>query len=109
MKSASVYSTREKRQRVLNPWRLTDVLYRAPGSDKWEVKDWDWAISEIAKRIKKTRDEYFEEKDANGVTGNRCLAICQMGSANINNEEDYLVNKFMRSMGVIDLDHCARL
>ena len=89
----------EKRQRVLNPWRLTDVLYRAPGSDRWEVKDWDWAISEIAKRIKKTRDEYFEEKDANGVTVNRCLAICQMGSANINNEEDYLVNKFMRSMG----------
>ena len=61
----------------------------------------------IAKRIK-TRDEHFE-KDANGVTVNRCLAICQMGSANINNEEDYLVNKLMRSLGVIDLDHCARL
>ncbi len=99
-----------KRQRVLNPGRLTEVLYRAPGSSKWEVKDWDWAIPEIAKRIKKTRDEHFEEKDANGVTVNRTLALCQMGSANINNEEDYLVNKLMRgALGVVDLDHCARL
>lgn len=100
----------KKRQRVLNPGRLTEVLYRAPGSSKWEVKDWDWAIPEIAKRIKKTRDEHFEEKDANGVTVNRTLALCQMGSANINNEEDYLVNKLMRgALGVVDLDHCARL
>ncbi|OPX89841.1 MAG: Formate dehydrogenase subunit alpha precursor [Pelotomaculum sp. PtaB.Bin104] len=100
----------KKRQRVLNPGRLTEVLYRAPGSNQWEVKDWDWAIPEIAKRVKKTRDEHFEEKDANGVTVNRTMAICQMGSANINNEEDYLVNKLMRgALGVVDLDHCARL
>ncbi len=100
----------KKRQRVLNPNRLTEVLYRAPGSNQWEVKDWDWAIPEIAKRVKKTRDEHFEEKDANGVTVNRTMAICQMGSANINNEEDYLINKLMRgALGVVDLDHCARL
>ncbi len=100
----------KKRQRVLNPNRLTKVLYRAPGSAKWEEKTWDWAIPEIAKRVKKTRDEHFEAKDANGVTVNRCLALCQMGSANINNEEDYLINKLLRgTMGVIDLDHCARL
>ncbi len=100
----------KKRQRVLNPGRLTEVLYRAPGSSEWEVKDWDWAIPEIAKRVKKTRDEHFEEKDHNGVTVNRIMAICQMGSANINNEEDYLINKLMRgSLGVVDLDHCARL
>lgn len=106
-----VYNIIDKnRKRVPNPGRLTEVLYRAPGSTKWEVKDWDWAIPEIAKRVKKTRDEHFEEKDANGVTVNRTMAICQMGSANINNEEDYLVNKLMRgALGVVDLDHCARL
>jgi formate dehydrogenase major subunit len=100
----------ENRQRIPNPWRLTKVLYRAPGGTQWEEKDWDWALSEIAKRVKKTRDEHFEAKDAKGVTVNRCMAICQMGSANINNEEDYLVNKLMRgALGVVDLDHCARL
>ena len=108
---SDVYNIIDKnRKRVPNPGRLTEVLYRAPGSAKWEVKDWDWAIPEIAKRVKKTRDEHFEAKDANAVTINRCLAICQMGSANINNEEDYLVNKLMRgALGVVDLDHCARL
>ncbi len=49
----------KKRQRVLNPNRLTKVLYRAPGGTKWEEKTWDWAIPEIAKRVKKTRDEHF--------------------------------------------------
>ena len=100
----------KKRQRELNPNRLTKVLYRAPGGAKWEEKTWDWAMPEIAKRVKKTRDEHFTAKDDQGVTVNRCLAICQMGSANINNEEDYLLNKLMRgALGVVDLDHCARL
>lgn len=108
---SDVYTIVDKnRQRVLNPGRLTEVLYRAPNSDKWEVKDWEWALSEIAKRVKKTRDETFEEKDENGVTVNRTMAICQMGSANVNNEEDYIINKLMRGgLGVVDLDHCARL
>ena len=100
----------KKKGRILNPGRLTEVKYRAPGSGEWVTKDWDWAFSEIAKRVKKTREEHFEDKDEKGVTVNRCKAICQMGSANINNEEDYLINKIMRgSLGVIDLDHCARL
>ena len=108
---SDVYSIVDKnRQRVLNPGRLTEIYYRAPGGAKWEVKDWDWAISEIAKRIKKTRDEHFEEKDHNGVTVNRSLSIVQMGSANINNEEDYLLNKLTRgALGLVDIDHCARL
>ncbi|MDD4170292.1 MAG: twin-arginine translocation signal domain-containing protein [Desulfotomaculaceae bacterium] len=111
MALTDVYTIVDKNhQRVPNPNRLTKVLYRAPGGTQWEEKTWDWAIPEIAKRVKKTRDEHFEEKDDKGVTVNRTMAICQMGSANINNEEDYLVNKLMRgSLGVVDLDHCARL
>ncbi len=98
-----------KRRRVANDRRLTEVLYRAPGSDKWEKKDWNWALSEIAKRIKKTRDETFEEKDENGVTVNRTQAIAQLGSASIDNEENYLMHKLMRALGVVNMDHHARL
>ena len=50
-----------KRNRITNDRRLTEVLYRAPGSSAWEKKDWDWALSEIAKRIKKTRDETLKK------------------------------------------------
>ena len=78
-----------KRNRITNDRRLTEVLYRAPGSSAWEKKDWDWALSEIAKRIKKTRDETFEEVDENGVTVNRTQAIAHLGSASVDNEENY--------------------
>src|SRR4051812_28784419 len=37
-------------QLTVNPNRLTKVLYRAPGSDRWEEKPLDWAMDEIAKR-----------------------------------------------------------
>jgi len=57
------------RQLSTSPLRLHTVMYRAPGSAEWQEKDWDWAISEIAKRVKKTRDESWvstvkvEDKD----------------------------------------------
>ncbi len=46
-KGASVFQTTGN-----NTNRLTKVLYRAPGSDKWQEKSWDWAIGEIAKKVK---------------------------------------------------------
>lgn len=97
------------RKRKVNDQRVMDVLYRAPGSTKWEKKDWDWALTEIAKRVKNTRDATFEEKDANGVTVNRTEAIAHIGSASCDNEENYLFQKMMRSLGVINIDHHARL
>jgi len=44
-------------QYTVNPSRLTQILYRAPYSDHWEVKSLEWAMEEIAQRVKKTRDE----------------------------------------------------
>ncbi len=103
------YMYDEKKKMIPNPNRLTKVLYRAPYSDKWEEKSWDWALTEIAKRIKKTRDETFEQKDENGVTVNRTTAISHLGSAMCNNEENYLFHKLVRAIGIINIDHCARL
>ena len=44
------------RQISENPWRITKPLYRAPKSSEWREVSWDWAYSEIAKRVKKSRD-----------------------------------------------------
>src|SRR6266702_4004664 len=41
-------------QYTVNASRLTQVLHRAPYSDHWEVKSLDWAMEQIAQRIKKT-------------------------------------------------------
>lgn len=101
--------SKKHKPRVLNPRRLTKPLYRAPGSTQWEEKSWDWMLSEIAKRIKKTRDETFEEKDANGVTVNRTTAINTLGSASLDNEENYLLHKMFRALGIVNIEHHARL
>lgn len=74
------YKTIEKGgNRVINKLRVTKPLYRAPGSTKWEEKSWDWALSEVAKRIKKTRDVSFEETDdkSNGQQNHRHCHLWQ--------------------------------
>ena len=92
-----------------NDRRMTKVLYRAPNSDKWEEKTWDWALPEIAKRIKKTRDEGFTPTDKDGRVINRTDAIAALGGAALDNEECYLWSKLARSLGIVYLEHQARI
>jgi len=99
----------EEGKPVLNPKRLTKVLYRAPGADQWAEKPWDWALAEIAKRFKATRDATFELKDQAGVTVNRTRAIAHLGSAALDNEECYALVKMQRAFGLQSIDHEARL
>ncbi len=40
-----------------SPQRLTTPKYRAPGSDHWEEISWDDAISKVAQKVRKVRDE----------------------------------------------------
>jgi formate dehydrogenase major subunit len=89
--------------------RLTKPLYRAPGSDRFEEKDWDWVITEVAKRIKKTRDETFEATNADGVTVNRTQGIAFLGGAANNDEECYLAIKLARALGLVFIEHQARI
>ncbi len=88
--------------------RLTKVLYRAPGGKNWEEKEWDWAIEKIAKNIKATRDTNFIDKE-NNIPVNRTEAIANLGGAALDNEECYLLSKFARSLGIVYLEHQARI
>ena len=95
-----------------NERRMTKVLYRAPNSDKWEEKSWDWALPEIAKRIKKTRDDnWLSTVDVGGTTYsvNRTDAIANFGGGELDNEECYLLVKMARALGLVYLEHCARI
>src|SRR3972149_8941536 len=56
---------------VNNPARLTKVMYRAPYGTEWKAKSWDWALAEIAKKVKKTRDSRFIEVNEKGQVANR--------------------------------------
>ena len=92
-----------------NPWRLNKVLYRAPGGTDWEEKPWDWALDTIARRIKDTRDANFIEKDKEGKVVNRNEAIANLGGSGLDNEECYLLSKLNRALGVVYLEHHARI
>jgi formate dehydrogenase major subunit len=103
-KGASLFQTTSN-----NPDRLKKVLYRAPGSDKWQEKSWEWALGEIAKRVKATRDGNFIEKNAKGETVNRVEAIAHIGSAALDNEELWPLQAMMRALGLVYIEHQARI
>jgi anaerobic selenocysteine-containing dehydrogenase len=95
-------------QVVNNPRRLQKVLYRAPRGTKWEEKTWDWALPRIAARVKETRDKTFKTT-TDGRVVNRTEAIACLGGSALDNEEAYLLVKLMRSLGLVYVEHQARL
>ena len=97
-------------QYTVNPSRLTQVLYRAPFSDHWEVKPLDWAMEEIAQRVKKTRDETFVERLEDGREVNHTLGIASLGGATLDVEENYLIKKlFSGGLGIVSIENQARI
>jgi formate dehydrogenase major subunit len=118
----------------VNPKRIQKPRYRAAGSDKWEEKEWNWVLDEIAKKIKDNRDKNLVATqelevpvvdastgkpmlDAGGktitekktITVNRNEAMASLGGAALDNEEAYLQSKMMRSLGIVFLEHQARI
>jgi formate dehydrogenase major subunit len=117
-KGASVLQIRDNKARVTKP------LYRAPGAKEWKEVEWEWALDEIAKKVKKTRDATFTaksrikvkekvgdkevEKEIEAVV-NRTTGIAHVGSAALDNEECYLLQKFLRGLGLVAIEHQARI
>jgi formate dehydrogenase major subunit len=94
---------------INNPNRHYSPLVRRPGASDWEEISWEDAIDGIARHVKETRDKYFIEKDEDGVTVNRLEAIGHLGGSQQNSEEEYLILKFMRGLGVVAVDNQARV
>ncbi len=112
-------------QLVNNDTRVLKPMYRAPGADSFKEVEWDWALDQIAKKVKDTRDRTFKltskakvketqpdgtEKDVEKeFTVNRTDALAHVGSAALDNEECYLLQKMMRSFGLVYIEHQARI
>lgn len=97
-------------QLAANPHRVTHVLYRAPYSDHWEKKPLDWAVAEIARRVKDVRDADFIEKGPDGRLRNHVRTIGSLGGATIDNEENYLIKKLLGGgLGVVSIENQARI
>lgn len=98
------------KQNIVNDRRLTKVQYRAPGSDRWEEKSWEFAIERIARKIKDTRDAHLQEKDAQGRTVNALTSMAVVGGCTDANENNYLMVKAFRAgMSIIPVEQQARI
>ena len=97
-------------QLAVNSHRVQNVLYRAPYSDHWETRTLDWALDQIADRVKTTRDADFITRDEQGRLLNSVQSIGTLGGASIDNEENYLIKKlFGGGLGVVSIENQARI
>lgn len=96
-------------QLVNNKNRLITPLYRKPYSTEWQQVSWDWALYKIALNIKHTRDETFSHKNDKGQVVNRTESIGHIGSAALDNEECWAIQAMMRAMGLVYIEHQARI
>ncbi len=92
-----------------NERRLSKVLWRRPGASDWEELSWDSALNKIARKIKDTRDANWIETNARGNLVRRTEAIASVGGAAHDNEECYLLVKMLRALGLVYIEHQARI
>lgn len=102
-KGSSLKQLAESKNRLLKP------MYRASKAKDWKEVTWEWAIDEIAKRVKETRDATFEAKNEKGQPVNRTTAIASVGSAAMDNEECWIYQALLRAMGLVYIEHQARI
>jgi formate dehydrogenase major subunit len=96
-------------QLVAGNHRVQHVLYRKPRGTDWEVIPLDQAMEMVAQRVKKTRDETWEAKDAKGKSIQRTLGIAHLGGATLDNEENYLLKKLYTALGILQVENQARI
>jgi formate dehydrogenase major subunit len=112
-------------QLAVNPNRVTNVWYRAPGATEWDKsRTLEWAMDRIAQRVKETRDRTFRHTTDTDLDGrplvndkgekvskvvNHVLSIASLGGATMDNEWNYAQAKLMRALGVVAIENQARI
>jgi formate dehydrogenase major subunit len=89
--------------------RETKLKYRAARATEWSDIALDRAMEMIADRVWESRKRTFLHKH-NGVTVNHTTAICHLGGATLDNEENYLIRKlFTLGLGMVCISNQARI
>ncbi len=96
-------------QLVTGSHRVHSVLYRRPHATQWEVIPLERAMDMVAERVKKTREETWEQEDENGNPLRRTLGFAHLGGATLDNEENYLIKKLFTALGAIQIENQARI
>src|SRR2546430_8769163 len=100
-KRAAIY------QLHVNPNSATKVLHRAGGASEWEVWDLDRAMDRVAELVKKTRDETFVERLANGKRVNCTTAIFSLGRAPLDTAWNHIRRNLIRGLAGVSIENPA--
>ena len=96
-------------QLVTGSHRVDHVLYRRPHGTAWERIPLDQAMDMVAERVKKTRDQNWENQSDDGHALHRSMAIAHLGGATLDNEENYLIKKLFTALGIVQVENQARI
>lgn len=89
--------------------RVKYPMHRKPGTNTFERVSWDFALERIAKLMKDDRDANIIATNMDGVTVNRWTTTGFLGGCAANNEAGWLTYKFVRSLGLVQVDNQARI
>ena len=89
--------------------REQHVLYRRPHGTEWERLPLEQAMDMVAERVRKTRDEHWQQATDDGLEVRRTMAIAHLGGATLDNEENYLIKKLFNSLGIVQIENQARI
>jgi formate dehydrogenase major subunit len=106
-------------QLLTHSQRETKIKYRAPRAKEWTEISMDRAMDMVADRVWESRKRTFVRFAAanpsgggqeNGATINHTTAICHLGGATLDNEENYLIKKlFTGGLGMVCVSNQARI
>jgi formate dehydrogenase major subunit len=89
--------------------RETKVKYRVPRAKEWAEISLDQAMDLVADRVWESRKRTFV-RQIDGSTINHTTAICHLGGATLDNEENYLIKKlFTGGLGMVCVSNQARI
>lgn len=80
---------------INHPDRLKTPLIKRNG--QFEEASWEEALDLVASKFKEIQEKYGPE------------ALGGLSSARVTNEDNYMFQKLLRSLGTNSVDHCARL
>jgi formate dehydrogenase major subunit len=96
-------------QLVTGSHRVHRVLYRAPRTTEWRPIPLEQAMDMVAERLRKTRDETWEDRNEEGKPLHRTLGFAHLGGATLDNEENYLIKKLFTALGAVQIENQARI
>ncbi len=84
------------------------VLYRPPYGKDWERLDLETAMDMVADKFIQARADGWQW-ESDGERTRRSMGVAALGGATLDNEENYLIKKFLTASGIIQIENQARV